>query len=511
MLSLAAFEAGAALWRSKLHQSPDLSAAVVPPGSLQEGEPAVSDEVDPDPQRSSEKQQTRSPGSVPPLRILVIGESSGRGEPYHPWLSVAQIAAWRLEKVFPNRAFHVDMWATGGAILKTMHNKLDSLRYRPDALMVYVGHNEFQGRYAWKREVDHYPEDRAVLGGAERQAAVKLFLRVSPLYQLLDETREHQLLDALPPRRVTRTLVDRPVCTPAESKAIEEDFHRRLESIAVFCESINTLPIFIIPACNDAGWDPSRSVLAAETPGSERAAFAREVMHARALETKNRPEAIRIYRDLVKRHPEFAETHYRLARLLEQTGTWNEARDHYVQARELDGLPLRCTERFRQAYRHVAAEHPSVLLVDGPEVLEASSRHGITSGRLFHDAQHPNLAGYVALTEDLMIQLRARHAFGWPDEKAVPAIDAEACARHFGLMAAQWAEVCKRDLGFFRAASYVRFDPELRNERAVEYQRAGDAIREGRSPADAGIPGWPMPPPPAKSHRIPGRTARRDS
>ena len=86
----------------------------------------------------------------------MIGESSGRGEPYHPWLSVAQIAAWRLEKVFPGSTIQVDMWATGGAILETMHKKLAGLTYRPDALMVYVGHNEFQGRYAWMREVDHY-------------------------------------------------------------------------------------------------------------------------------------------------------------------------------------------------------------------------------------------------------------------------------------------------------------------------------------------------------------------
>ena len=268
---------------------------------------------------------------------------------------------------------------------------------------------------------------------------------------------------------------------PTQStKAIEEDFRRRLESIALFCESIGTLPIFVIPACNDAGWDPSRSVLAAATPRAERAAFAKEVAHARALEAKDRPEAVRIYRDLVKRHPEFAETHYRLARLLEQTAAWDEARDHYVQARELDGMPMRCPEPLRQAYRLVAAKHPSVVLVDGPRVLEAKSRHGFTDGHLFHDAQHPNLQGYVALAEDLMIQLRARDAFGWPDEKPVPPIDAEACARHFDLSAARWAEICKRDQGFFRASAYIRFDPEFRNERAAEYLRAADAIRAGR-------------------------------
>ena len=38
-----------------------------------------------------------------------------------------------------------------------MHQKLGDLDYRPDALMVYVGHNEFQGRYAWMRDVDALP------------------------------------------------------------------------------------------------------------------------------------------------------------------------------------------------------------------------------------------------------------------------------------------------------------------------------------------------------------------
>jgi tetratricopeptide (TPR) repeat protein len=503
LLSLGAFEAGAAIWRLKLHQAPDLTAAVPPRGSLRKGDLPVPDEVRPDLSALPERQHAAAS-----LRILVIGESSGRGEPYHPWLSVAQIAAWRLKKVFPGTTFQVDMWAVGGAILETMHKKLAELTYRPDALMVYVGHNEFQSHYAWMREVDYYLDDDLALGGADRKRAVSSFLGISPLYQLLDEVRDHQRLDEMPPKKVTRKLVEGPICTRLESEALVEDFRRRLGSIASFCESIGTLPIFIIPACNDAGWDPSRSVLAAETPRAERDAFAREVTHARALEAKDRSEAIRIYRDLLKRHPEFAETHFRLARLLEQTGAWGEARDHYVQARELDGMPMRCPEPFRQAYRDVAAKHPSVVLVDGPRVLEAKSRHGITDGRFFHDAQHPNLAGYVALTEDLMIQLRARHAFGWPEEKAVPPIDAEACARHFDLNAARWAQICERDLGFFRASVYIRFDPELRNQRAVEYLRAEDAIRAGRSPADAGIPGWPMPPSPAKSHRLPVRSGR---
>ena len=341
----------------------------------------------------------------------MIGESSAKGEPYHPWLSVPQIVAWRLGKVFSGRSIEVDMWAVGGAILKTMHQKLAELTYRPDAMMVYVGHNEFQGRYTWMREVDHYLDDDPVQPGFARVSGLASILRYSPLLQLLDETRERQRLDSLPQRIVTRRLVDRPMCTAAESQAIAEDFERRLDAIAVYCESIATLPIFVIPPCNDAGWDPTRSVLTAETPRAERDAFASDFAHARTLETHDAVAARKAYRELVNRHPEFAETHYRLAKLLEQAGLWDGARTHFARARELDGMPLRCPEPLRRAYREVALRHPSVILVDGPNVIEAKSRHGISDDQFFHDAQHPNLHGYATLAEDVLKQLAAHGVF----------------------------------------------------------------------------------------------------
>src|ERR1035438_1199866 len=130
------------------------------------------------------------------------------------------------------------------------------------------------------RDVDYYLDAVRVTERLPRFSTLDSFLRFSPLCQLLKETREHQQLDSIPPRMVTRELVDGPVCTKAESQAIEDAFRRRLEAIARYCESIRTLPIFIIPPSNDAGWDPSRSVLVAETPRVERAAFAQEAARA---------------------------------------------------------------------------------------------------------------------------------------------------------------------------------------------------------------------------------------
>ena len=56
------------------------------------------------------------------------------------------------------------------------------------------------------------------------------------------------------------------------------------------------------------------------------------------------------------------------------------------------------------------------------------------------------------------------------------------CARHFGIDATRWAEIASRDVWFFRAAAYIRYDPQFRNERAAEYLRAGRGDPSGATP-----------------------------
>ena len=58
---------------------------------------------------------------------------------------------------------------------------------------------------------------------------------------------------------------------------------------------------------------------------------------------------------LLKSQPGFAETHFRLGLLLERAGAWDEAYEHFVKARNLDGLPIRCTTAFQDVYHEVAA------------------------------------------------------------------------------------------------------------------------------------------------------------
>src|SRR5262249_60270803 len=88
-------------------------------------------------------------------------------DPYRPWLSVGQIVGWQLERIFPGREIRVDIRADGGLCLEQAVLRLEDLKRRPEAILVFTGHNEFQARYGWARHVRHYVE-----GGPESPPAL---------------------------------------------------------------------------------------------------------------------------------------------------------------------------------------------------------------------------------------------------------------------------------------------------------------------------------------------------
>ncbi len=315
----------------------------------------------------------------------------------------------------------VDIRADGGLCLEQAVLRLNGLERRPDALIVFSGHNEFQTRFGWSRSARHYIEE----GPESLLALLELGRASSSTIKLILSTLDRYYGEALAPPRVTRELVDHPICSPKEYAFLREDFDRRLDALAVYCRRIGTLPILIVPGSNDGAFEPSRSILSGSTPADDRKAFAHAFRVARATEVDDPAAAIAAYRRLVDQHPEFAESHYRLARLLARAGGGGEARGHFTLARDLDGLPLRCPSDFRAAIRTVAGRHGAVL-IDGPELIARLSPDGILDDRFYHDAQHLNLAGTVVLAQEILEALHRRRAFGWPESVPVPRIELEA-------------------------------------------------------------------------------------
>jgi lysophospholipase L1-like esterase len=365
-----------------------------------------------------------------------------------------------------------------------MQQKLAEPRRRPEVVILYAGHNEFASRDGWSSEVPYYLDDP---GPAPIVLLVRFLSSYSPLCRLIHETRERELVAGRPGVR-RRPLADVPSHTAAQYRRRLDDFRGRLEAIIVDLKRAGVLPILVVPAGNDAGFEPSRSVLPPHTPRADRDAYCQAVLEARALEPADPASSIERYRALTFRQPGFAETHFRLARLLEAAGSHEAAYHEYVQARDLDAHPMRCPTAFQDIYRELAARH-DVLLVNSQAVLRSRHPHGLLDDSLFNDAMHPSFEGYVALAESILNGMKVRGVFGWPSSLSMPKINLAECARHFDITTATWKEVCRFAAGFYRTTSPIRFDPSEREAKAARYEEALRRLEADVEAESLGVPG----------------------
>ncbi|MHB1558988.1 MAG: hypothetical protein ACYC61_16175 [Isosphaeraceae bacterium] len=439
LVALAVLEIGSAAWRGWLHRMPTLPTTFEP----------------------------SPPGEY---RIVALGGSSALGEPYRPWLSVGQIVAWQLGQAVPDRRFECQVLAWLGDSLEKQHVKLAAIRRRPDAVIIYSGHNEFIARFENGREERDPGVDEEPRSWLLRQAYRASLL--SPCCRLAYEVISRTRLDA-PPLTGHHALIDPPLCSPSEAADILADFRRRLESLVGYCDSIGALPILIIPPANEAGFEPSRSTLPTWATRTDRRWVVDTFTAARAAESTDPDRAEAGYTAILGRFPEFAEAHFRLARLLEARGKTAEAGEHYLAALDHDGLPIRCPAPFREAYREVARRHPRCILIDGRRELAAISPTGLVGDAVIEDAHHPTVAGHTALAGAVLREIQARRIF--PSARPIPLpLDPSATARHFGLDAERLAEAHLRTSVHYRRVSGYRYDPAERLEKSRRHLDAAE-------------------------------------
>jgi lysophospholipase L1-like esterase len=425
------------------------------------------------------------------IDLLVVGESSAEGVPYNYWVSIGKIIGWQLEEAIPGRPIRVETLAASGQTLEMQHERLSTLTRRPDVLIIYCGHNEFSSRFPPSRDRDYYFDERLPTVWtllADRLEAV------SPLTGLIRETAEKCRIAIPPPIDGKRALVDAPVYALADYTVLLIDFRRRLEAIVSYAERIGAIPILIVPPANDTGFEPNRSFLPARTTFHEREAFRRDFLAARRLEATDPKRSLEQFRALLARQPEFAETHYRVAQLLERDAAWSEAYEHYVLARDLDGYPMRILSAFQHAYHEVASRH-SGILIDGQSYFHAIGRHGLLDDNLFNDGMHPSLRGQIALAQTILQALQKRKAFGWSNDSPAPLIDPARCVKHFGLVPGAWKYICVWGTMFYDLTAPLRYDSSHRLQMKVVFATAANRIEAGEAPEAVGLPNVGVPAP----------------
>ena len=296
------------------------------------------------------------------FRIFVMGSSTVVGFPYEENLAFSKILHDRLQDSYPDKHIKVINTALTAINSYTLLDYIDEiLKERPDAILIYAGHNEFYGAFG--------------IGSIEKtnRSRALTFLHLDLLsfrvYQLLRNTinKIHKFLPGNKPEEFVKGTRMKLIVDNKEIAYKSDVYTTGIEAFRSNMESLlakaakRNVPVFI----------------------SEVVSNIRDLPPFGSVATDSYPLASEIF-DVAK---QFGEN-----------GDFNKARENYYLAKDLDGVRFRASEEINEIIHDLAGRYHAAL-VQMIEYFEQASPNRLIGNTLITEHVHPNIDGYFLMAE----------------------------------------------------------------------------------------------------------------
>jgi tetratricopeptide (TPR) repeat protein len=303
--------------------------------------------------------KVKEPGT---LRFFVLGESTTIGYPYfhngsfHRWLQ------YRLMREFPDRKLEIiNVALTAVNSYTVLGFAKEVVHYEPDAVLIYVGHNEYYGALG--------VGSTNKLGGNPALVNTLLWLRQFRVAQLFAQVvgRVGRLFSSGASKagktRMELMVGDQqiPYGSPLFERGIAQFRTNMDKTLAIFHNE--GIPVFISNVVSNL---------------KDQAPFIGDS----------------------------ATTDYGQAMQAWDKGDYGTAKVDFIRAKEQDALRFRAPEAINTIIGELTRKYDNTHLVDTRAAFEAASDHGIIGNSLLLEHVHPNLMGYALLSDVFYQALR---------------------------------------------------------------------------------------------------------
>jgi len=413
-------------------------------------------------------------------RIFVLGGSAAMGTP-HPAFSFGRMLGAMLQERFPDRRFEVvnaAMTAVNSHVVLAIAR--DCADRQADLFVVYMGNNEVVGPYGSGTVFGDFSGSLSVI-----QASM-----------WLKSTRSGQLLGSVlggggAPAQWEGMAMFLGRRVPADDPRMEKVYSHFRTNLADICHVARESGADVIlctVATNLKDCAPFAAVHRRDLPEADRARWKRLYRAGIASsEANEHARAAGEFLQAARIDDRRADLQFRLGRCFLELGQLDNAREHFVLARDLDALRFRADTRINRTIREAAGEQSGrgVFLVDVERAFERSdpARHGLCGRELFHEHVHMNPEGNYLLAKvvfERIVQLLPNGAHG-----VSPASGAPPMERCFDLIAlTDWDRyrVARHVLKLLKRPPFTNqldHDEQLRRQR----ERLGQLQAECTSPA----------------------------
>ncbi|MGC8657482.1 MAG: tetratricopeptide repeat protein [Desulfomonilaceae bacterium] len=345
------------------------------------------------------------------FRVFSFGESTTYGHPFDGRTAYSRWLQDLLKAACPTKS--IEVINAGGisyASYRIVHLVEESLKYKPDLAIIYVGHNEFLERRSY--------------AGLFRQGQLLISLRSHieglRIYKAMEKALSLIINEAKPTDQVSKN--ERKTVLNDETTAIldrsaglnlyyrDENFEKgvvkhfayNLAKMIDLCKAAGVPVILVETPCNLKDFSPFKSEHDSRLSKSAQEHVDQELEHAKSLiDNSDFKSALEILDKLEKTDPLYALTYYVKGKALEGEKLYDQARANFVKAKDLDVCPLRATTPIIEAIQRIAKEQRVSLIKFCGFVDTYASQHGSLSGipgnESFLDHVHPTIELHQAL------------------------------------------------------------------------------------------------------------------
>ena len=317
--------------------------------------------------------------------------------------SFGRILQVMLRKQYPGTNFEVITAAMAAinshAVLQIAE---DATKYDPDLFVVYLGNNEVVGPYGAGTVFAPVSDNLSLI---RFQIALKS-MRVG---QLLTNLTGMMGSDSPKVWMGMEMFLDKQIRkSNKQINIVYQNYRRNLSDICKVALKNNIPIICSTVGCNLKDNPPFASKHRLDILDSEKKQWEDLYKQGIALEdNKEYSVAIEIYLKAAQIDPDFANLQYRLGQCYWQTGEFEESKNRFILARELDTLRFRADNQINEIIGEVAGNKISdgIYLVDSRKVFEDNSPNGIPGQELFYEHVHLKFNGNYLLAKTIFRQV----------------------------------------------------------------------------------------------------------
>ena len=337
------------------------------------------------------------------FRIFCLGGSTVQGRPYLPdtafgkWLELELNA---MDNYKEHKVINCGGISYASYRLRPLVEEI--INYEPDLILVATGHNEFLEDKTYSEVKTRSSTRIWIENSAKSLRSVMLLRKLVGGAARIEPTTE---------TKVSSESLDTRLDDPSGYASYHRDgkwheyvcgqFERSVNSIVDTCQSARVPLALVQLGANLRDCPPFKSEHREGLTVEDEQRW-QEIFDAASLADDSNPETgLELYLQALQIDVKYPLLHFRIARCYDALGQFENARQHYQNALDLDVCPLRKCSRLGKILVDIATRK-SVTLVDAESAISEFSPESICGYESYIDHVHPTIAAHQTIAQQIV-------------------------------------------------------------------------------------------------------------